>query len=142
MKRRLFAMAGYCLALFLCIRPTVAMAQARITMAALGTDASENDEIVGPTTEFAPDAPKIVCVWKANGVIAGARVRGVWIAEDVGQGAPPNYKIQEGTLNTAADEGKFTLTKPNNGWPVGKYRLEIYLGNDLARTVPFTVKAK
>ena len=143
MQRRALALTGYCLGLMLCIGPTVAMAQAHITLAALGTGASEKYEIVGPTTEFAPNAPMIVCVWKASGVITGTPVRGVWIAEDVGQAAPPNYKIDEVTLHMPAfDEGKFTLTKPNNDWPVGKYRLEIYLGSDLAKTLPFTVKAK
>ena len=41
-----------------------------------------------------------------------------------------------------ANEGYFSLSKPNNGFPVGKYRLEIYMGNDLLKTIIFTVKPK
>ncbi len=143
MKRRVFALAGCCLGLFLCIWPTVAVGQARITTAVLGTGATDKDDIVNPASEFVPDAPKIYCAWTAEGVTAGTPVRGVWIAEDVGNVAPPNYKIDEATLNLpGVDKGTFTVSKPNTGWPVGKYRLDIYLGKDLAKTVPFTVKAK
>jgi len=71
------------------------------------------------------------------------QLRGVWIAEDVGKVAPPNYKIDEATRAVPfANEGSFSLSKPSDGFPPGKYRLEIYIGNDLMKTVPFTVKTK
>jgi uncharacterized membrane protein len=41
-----------------------------------------------------------------------------------------------------ATQGSFALNKPNTGFPVGKYRVELYLGGTLAKTLPFTVKAK
>ncbi len=54
-----------------------------------------------------------------------------------------NYKLDEAVLNLPVfNQGSFTLSKPNRGWPPGKYRLEIYLGKDLVKTVPFTVRAK
>ena len=34
----------------------------------------------------------------------------------------------------------FSLSKPTKGWPVGKYRLEIYVGADLTTTAKFTIK--
>ncbi len=132
-----------CLGVCLCIWPEPAAGQARITKALLGTGATDKYEIVNPATEFLPDTPKIYCAWTAEGVKAGTPVRGVWIAEDVGNVAPANYKIDEATLNLPfVDKGTFSLSKPNNGFPVGKYRLEIYLGKDLVKTVRFTVKAK
>ena len=55
----------------------------------------------------------------------------------------PDYKIDEAAAKVLiANEGYFSLSKPNSGFPVGKYRLEIYMGKDLLKTVPFTVKAK
>lgn len=39
-------------------------------------------------------------------------------------------------------EGTVSLSKPTNGFPIGRYRLEIYVGKELAKTIPFTVKAK
>jgi hypothetical protein len=120
-------------------------ADARITSAVLGTDRVDKPngyEIVGKATEFRPDTPKIVCVFTVDGAGIGMVVKGVWIAEDVGPVAPPNYKIAERSLRLPfLNSGSLTLTKPNNGWPVGSYRLEIYLGDTLAKTLKFTVKA-
>jgi hypothetical protein len=115
----------------------------RITKAVLGTGVTENYEIVNPASEFPPDVPKIYCAWKAEGVVAGTTFRGVFLAEDVGKVAAPNYKIDEATVSLDRDgAGSFILSKPDNNFPVGKYRLEIYIGDDLAKTVPFAIKAK
>jgi hypothetical protein len=120
--------------------PASAAAPGRITKAVLGTDRTHNYEIVNPRVEFPPDTPQVVCIWKSEDVKPGTPVRAVWIAEDVGAAAPPNTKIDEITT-TSYTGGSFNLTKPNKGWPVGRYRLEIYLGKELAKTVPFAIKA-
>ena len=39
------------------------------------------------------------------------------------------------------DDGDFAFSKPTKGWPVGKYRVEIYVNDDLAKTVKFTIEA-
>jgi outer membrane usher protein FimD/PapC len=31
--------------------------------------------------------------------------------------------------------------KPTKGWPVGKYRLEIYVNDELTNTLDFTIEA-
>lgn len=135
--------ATWSLGLLLCFWPLITAEQGRVTQAVLGTGATADMEIVNPATEFAPDIPKIYCAWKVEGVKGGTPVRGVWIADDVGKVAPPNYKIDEATVTLPIiNKGTFALSKPNKGFPVGKYRLEIYLGKDLAKSVPFTVKAK
>ena len=122
-----------------------AHAEPRITDAVLGEDREEKAsgfEIVRKTTEFHPDSPKIVCVFKVEGASVGTSVRGVWIAEDVGPVAPPNYKIDERTLTLPyLNSGSMLITRPNSGWPVGSYRLEIYFGTTLGKTLKFTVTA-
>jgi hypothetical protein len=130
-----------CLTALLVTVPSALAADARITKVEMGTSVTDDDEIEDPTTTFAPSTPKIYCVWKSDGVVVGTTLRGVWIAEDVGKVAPPNYKIDEASLTVAvANQGSFSLSKPNNGFPVGKYRLEIYFGKALLKTVPFTVE--
>lgn len=123
-----------------------ASAEARITGARLGEDRidrADGYEIVRETTEFRPDAPKIVCVFNVEGAGLGATFKGVWIAEDVGAQAPPNYKILEKMLRLPfVNSGSLTLTKPDRGWPQGSYRLEIYFGDKLAKTLKFTVKRR
>jgi hypothetical protein len=120
--------------------PAVLPAAIRIVRVEMGSVKNDDDQIVGPTTVFAPDTPMIYCTWRSEGLKVGLSVRGVWIAENVGSVAPPNYKIAEKAITTlVANQGYFSLSKPNNGFPVGKYRLEIFIGNELLRTVPFNV---
>ncbi len=112
-----------------------------ITRAQLGTGVDENHEIVGAGNEFPRTAGQIYCVWKAQDVPSGTPVRGVWYAEDVGGAFPRNHKLQEKTLDLeTVGQGYFFLSRPRRGWPPGKYRLEIYLGAELARTLRFTIK--
>ena len=94
-----------------------------------------------PTTEFKTDAPKIYAFFIGDALKAGDKVRGAWIAEDVGDAAPKETKIDEATLTaeTPTDHSAFSLSKPTNGWPVGKYRTEIYVNDKLAETLKFTI---
>lgn len=95
-----------------------------------------------PSTTFAADTAKICAFFKTKGLQDGDKLHSVWIAEDVGDAAPKETKIDEKTLNAEGDtdDGVFSLSKPTKGWPVGKYRLEIYVGDELAKTVKFTIK--
>jgi hypothetical protein len=83
------------------------------------------------TTSFAPDTSKVFALFKTKGAQQGDKIRGVWIAEDVGGAAPANSKIDEKalTMDGDTDDGDFSLSKPTKGWPAGKYRLEIYLND-------------
>ncbi len=94
-----------------------------------------------PTTTFSSDIPKIYARWQGETLQKGDKIRCVWIAEDVGDVAPKNYKVDE--TSTTADgprgSGTFTLSKPNKGWPVGKYRAEFYQGDQLVETVRFEI---
>ena len=60
----------------------------------------------------------------------------------MGDAAPKGTKIDEPIINAKGDmdDGVFSLSKPNDGWPIGKYRFEIYVGDKLATTVKFTVE--
>jgi hypothetical protein len=93
------------------------------------------------TTTFAGDFPKIYARWQGNALPAKAKIRAVWIAEDVGDVAPPNYKLDEATVtaNRPDQFGTFTISRPNKGWPAGKYRAEFYVNEDLAEQVEFTI---
>lgn len=94
------------------------------------------------TTNFAPDAPELFAVFKTKGAQSGDKLRGVWIAEDVGSAAPANSKIDEKTLTMDGDtdDGDLSLSKPTKGWSVGKYRLEIYVNDKLVTTTRFTIE--
>ena len=94
-----------------------------------------------PTNKFFSDTAKIDAFWKSNGLKAGDKIRAIWIAEDVGIAAPKNSKITEAsaTAYKPDDDGAFALSRPEGGWPVGKYRLEIFIDQKLAETLRFTI---
>ena len=122
----------------------VGHAEPHITEAVLGHDRIQKPgsyEIVKPSTVFAPNTPKIVCVFSVEGAGIGMNVKGVWIAEDVGGAAPPNYKIAEQSLRLPfMNSGSVYLSKPTTGFPAGSYRLEICIGGKLAKTLKFKVE--
>ncbi len=96
-----------------------------------------------PVTSFTADTPKLFAMFKTTGIKNGDKLRGVLIAEDVGDVAPVNTKVLEKTLTLEedTDDGDFAFSKPTKGWPVGKYRVEIYVNDHLAKTVKFTIEA-
>jgi len=96
-----------------------------------------------PATSFSTKTPKLYAFFKSTGTAKGDTFRGVWIAEDVGDAAPANTKIDESSLPADQDNyyGAFSLSKPDKGWPPGKYRVEIYVNDQLATTANFTIDA-
>ena len=66
-----------------------------------------------PAKTFAADTPKVLALFKTKGVQNGDKLRGVWIADDVGDAAPANTKIDEATLTLEGDtdSGEFSLLK-------------------------------
>lgn len=100
------------------------------------------DSDTPPATTFASDVPKLYAFFKSTGTQKGDTFRAVWIAEDVGAAAPKETKIDEGTLAADKDNfaAAFSLSKPTNGWPVGKYRTEIHVGDKLASTSKFSIE--
>ncbi|CAM4422797.1 MAG: hypothetical protein LEGION0403_FIIPPAGN_02173 [Legionella sp.] len=106
-----------------------------------------------PTEVFTKDTQVLYVFWKSTQLKEGQKIKSVWIAEDTNHVAPPNYKIDEVELTlqprTKANliallpgnqwSGKFKITKPNNGWPVGKYHMDIYVDDNLVKSIKFNV---
>ena len=94
-------------------------------------------------TSFTADTPSLFAMFKTKGIKDGDKVRGVLIAEDVGDVAPANTKVLEKTLALKGDtdDGDFNFSKPTKGWPVGKYRVEVYVNDELATTAKFAIEA-
>src|SRR6187549_1063402 len=95
-------------------------------------------------TIFPPGAaPEIFAMFKTKGAQQGDKIRGVWIAEDIGDAAPANTKINETTvtLERDTDKGQFSISEPKKFWPPGKYRIDIYANGELATKVSFIIEA-
>ena len=101
-----------------------------------------SDSEGGDATEtFAPSTPKIFVHAGLADVAHGSKVSSDWIAEDTGGVAPANYKIDSVTLDTGilTNVVTFSLSKPNAGWPVGKYRVDLLIDGKPAGAAHFKV---
>lgn len=104
--------------------------------AVMGADA------VGPsTTEFDQATEKIYARWRGNGLRKDSKIRCVWIAENVGEAAPPDYTIDEANASATAPDshGVFTLSRPEDGWAPGQYRVEFYVDDALTETLKLKI---
>ena len=93
-----------------------------------------------PLEVVSADALQIVARWRGHGLRKNAKIRAVWIAQDTGV-APVNFKVDEATAVAPISNafGKFTLSRPSDGWATGKYRVEFYVDNELTDTVDLTI---
>ncbi len=97
-----------------------------------------------PTGEFKSDLkldfPAVYARWHGRDLRDHAKIRAVFIAESVAE-VTANYQIDEMETTAPAinSGGTFTLSRPNDGWDPGNYRLEFYVDDTLADTVKFKI---
>jgi hypothetical protein len=126
----LLALAAIVLASLAC---SFSASTANISSAALAKDEAGTQ----PTTTFAPEDTFYVNVELANAP-DDTVVKTVWTAVEV-EGADPNTPLDETELESGSGTLYFNLT--NSGpWPAGKYKVDIYLNEELDRTLEFVVE--
>jgi hypothetical protein len=106
---------------------------AKIKSAALSADSSGAPE----TTVFGQDQVFYCLVELANAP-DDTTVKAVWYAVSV-EGTEPNLLIDQSELTLGDGTATFNLTN-NQLWPVGTYKVEIYLNGELNQTLEFQVQ--
>ena len=95
-----------------------------------------------PMTVFARGAKSLYCYVLMRGKATGAKVAAHWIAVEA-RGVDPNFEIDSSQIELEGDQNliNFSLARPANGWPPGKYRVDLYLGDssEPVRSLPFDV---
>ncbi|NML72930.1 hypothetical protein HHL25_02205 [Rhizobium sp. S-51] len=92
---------------------------------------------------FAADTAQIfISADITDEVSSGSKITVAWVALDTAGVAPANYKIDEATFDVGAIDNQLdaSLSKPNNGFPVGSYQVQISVDGKPAENVNFTVK--
>lgn len=89
--------------------------------------------------QFTPDVPEIHALIELSELQLGTRIKGSWISIDAID--VPNYEIDaaEVLVNQSEATVHFTLSRPTNGWPVGNYKLDIYLNGKLSTITSFSI---
>jgi|SRR5579862_400149 len=99
------------------------------------TESGDNTDTFEPTAE-------IFLNFKLEGVVPGTKLTCKWIALDTNGIAPPNYLITTTDLVTKPGQmaAVFSLSRPNASWPIGSYRVDIFVERALAQSVNFKVE--
>lgn len=87
-----------------------------------------------PGDTFPPDQPRIYPVFAVTTPPADTRqITTQWIAEEVGQ-HPPNTMMGTDSVLLGLNEssGYFFLDQPQGGWPVGTYRIDLFVGEEVS----------
>ena len=99
------------------------------------------DQFGKPTTTFSSDTPQIYVRWQGQRLRKGGKVKAVWIAENIGEDFPQDYKIDEAsaTVESQNARGAFTLARPQDGWAKGDYRVEFYVDDVLVEAIKLKI---
>jgi outer membrane usher protein FimD/PapC len=115
---------------------SVKSARPMITKATLS--ASEDG---GSVTEFPAGAPIFFCTVDLRGASAGTKVTASWVAVEA-RDTEPNFEIRRSPVVLEAGQNKATYNLTfDSGFPPGRYRVDLYLGDSTTadKSVTFTV---
>lgn len=89
---------------------------------------------------FGPATAKVYVVYMAADIPAGTKLRFVWLIEKA-EGFQENSAMSESSKVPGAGSfmGMVSYPKPAKGWPAGTYRVDLFIGDRLDRTVRFRV---
>jgi hypothetical protein len=115
------------------VKPEAAPKQLSVTFA--------KDQFGKPSRTFSSDTPQIYARGEGQRLRKDAKVRAVWIAENIGEDFPPDYKIDEASAvaESPSAHGVFSLSRPDGGWAPGDYRAEFYVDDVLVETVKLKI---
>ena len=94
-----------------------------------------------PSTQFTTNPPLIYALVMGDALQRDDKIRSLWIAENVGDGSAKEIKVGESALVAKGpkDNFTFTLSRPADGWIIGTYRVEIYVNDQVATSLAFTI---
>lgn len=104
---------------------------------------SANEDAEQTQATFAADTPKIfLSADMTDEVASGSKLTVRWVSVDSGGVAPANYKIDEASFEIGIIENHVdsSITKPDAGWPVGTYQVQIDVDGTVKETVDFSVE--
>ena len=91
---------------------------------------------------FTTSTPEVHAIVKLNGVKTGSIIKGVFVSIDAI--ATPNYEIAASESECYRDgeaTAHFSLTRPDNGWPAGNYKIDVYVDGQLTTIKTFAITA-
>jgi hypothetical protein len=108
---------------------------ANIANAHMALDESDSQQV----TAYAPDAPSFYCYFDLKNAPDDTVVKGVWTLVSA-EGYEANSEIDSAEITGGDNTYYFSLGGGADPWPVGQYKVDLYLNDKLVQTVNFEVK--
>jgi hypothetical protein len=108
---------------------------ANISNAHMAVDEADSAQ----TTSYTPDAPSFFCYFDLNNAPDDTVVKGVWTLISA-EGYDPNQEIDSAEMTGGDNTYYFSLDGAAEPWPVGQYKIDLYLNDELVETVNFDVQ--
>ena len=122
-------------------RPKVILSTASLSEATMTENVDDYLRPLDATDVFNIDAPEIHCSVKLSNAPLDTEVKGEWIYIEGEEEGLENYMIDSNTIITEGTRYlNFSLSIPDNGWPVGEYEIVLSINGKEKMRVPFFIK--
>ncbi len=120
----------------------VSFTTASLSEATMCAEVDSEYRPVNPTTEFGVNTPEIYCSVKLSNAPDDTAVMAQWVyVRGEAQGVT-DYVIDEvNYVGGGTGYIGFSLSRPDGGWPVGEYVVNLFVDGKEKESVPFTVSA-
>lgn len=108
---------------------------ANISNAHMSLDEADTQQV----TSYSPDSPAFYCYFDLNNAPDDTVVKGVWTLVSA-DGYDPNQEIDSAEISGGDQTYYFSLGGSTDPWPVGQYKIDLYLNDELVQTLNFEVQ--
>lgn len=108
---------------------------ANIQNAHLSTDVNDSAQ----TTSYTPSDKTFYCFFELKNAPESTVVKGTWTLVSA-EGYSANTEIDSATVTGSDNTYYFSLDRSADAWPVGQYKIDLYIDDNLVQTVEFEVK--
>lgn len=91
------------------------------------------------TTSYSTDSPAFYCYFDLKNAPDDTVVKGVWTLVSA-DGYDSNQEIDSAEITGSDETYYFSLGGSSDPWPVGQYKIDLYLNDELVQTINFDVQ--
>lgn len=91
------------------------------------------------TTSYSTDSPAFYCYFDLKNAPDDTVVKGVWTLVSA-DGYDSNQEIDSAEITGSDETYYFSLGGSSDPWPVGQYKIDLYLNDELVQTINFEVQ--
>jgi hypothetical protein len=113
----------------------VSVTTANITKAHMASDEKDTQQ----TTVYTTSAPTFYCYFDLNNAPDSTVVKGTWTLVSA-EGYESNSEIDSAEITGGDNTYYFSLDRSGDSWPVGKYKIDLYIDGKMVQTVEFEVQ--